>query len=314
VLTCECGACFEVDDALAGREVSCPECQQAMQVPARTSAPPRTSALALASVVLALLGAFTVVGTLAAVVLGILGLIHIRRQPERLCGAGFALFGIIGGSLLTGLSLFALSQHELFGMQGWMRERTMAGMIDTSGPLEFESEDGWTITRPSEKWGRVRGEQSEDPAVFALQLNRDLLLMHVRHHAYADVRTDRDNNHVATFHDYYDGVIEQEFSPDNPNPEGVEEPWFGKASKPQIIRSRTLARVGDVEGHAWELGVRRGAQRWRFLVRVFRKVPPPGGLNPPFVVVRAYTPEKRFRQNEHELRRALDSFRLLAGK
>jgi hypothetical protein len=315
VLTCECGACFEVEDALAGREVPCPDCRQPIAVPARAGAPPRTSALALASAVLALLGAFTVIGTLAAVVLGVLGLSHIRREPQRLCGAGFALFGIIGGTLLTGLSVFALSRHELFGMQGWMRERTMGGLIDTSGPLEVDTGAGWTIARPTERWGRVLGDRSEDPAVYGLQKNRDLLLMEVRRHAYVDVRVDPGNKHLAGVSDYH-LVLWQEFGHD---PNGAapaasdDEPWFGKASPPRLLGARALAARGDVEGHEWDLVVRRGGQRWRFLIRVHRKVPPPGAPNPPFYVVRAYTPENRFQQNEGEMRRALDSFRIKAG-
>src|SRR5262249_51230227 len=76
---CDCGARFEVEDDLAAREVSCPECQARLTVPARASAPPRTSLLALASAILALVGAFTVLGTVAAVVLGGLALAEIGR-------------------------------------------------------------------------------------------------------------------------------------------------------------------------------------------------------------------------------------------
>jgi hypothetical protein len=315
VLTCECGACFEVEEALAGREVRCPECQQPIQVPTRAKVSVRTSALALASAALALLGAFTVIGTLVAVGLGVAGLLAIRRQPERLAGAGFALFGIIGGTLLTGLSVFALSQHELFGMQGWMRERTMAGLIDTSGPLEVDTGAGWTIARPSEQWGRVRGEQSEDPAVYSLQKNRDLLLMQVRKHAYVDVRVDPGNKQINDLNAYQWNVIHNEFAPAQPGSGvGDEEPWFGKGSRIEgPPRVQQLAPMGDVEGSEQTLVVRRGGQRWRFLVRVYRKVPPPGAPNPPFHVVRAYTPENRFRLNEGELRQALDSFRIKAG-
>src|SRR5262245_30616347 len=96
LLTCDCGARFEVEELLAGQEVSCPECQHALQVPARPT-PPRTNLLALASVVLCLLGAFTILGTLAAAVLGVLAIVQINRDREHLTGTGFALFGIIGG-------------------------------------------------------------------------------------------------------------------------------------------------------------------------------------------------------------------------
>src|SRR5579872_4982561 len=99
-LTCDCGARFEVEDTLAGQEVSCPECQQPLKAPALQALPVQTSALAIASAVLALAGAFTVVGTLAAVGLGIAALVSIARHRDRLAGSGLALFGILAGAAL----------------------------------------------------------------------------------------------------------------------------------------------------------------------------------------------------------------------
>src|SRR5260370_31071104 len=96
-LTCVCGARFELDDTLAGQKITCPECQQTLKAPALRSMPPRTSALALASVVLALLGAFSGIGSAAAAVLGGMALARIGRQRERLAGVGLALFGLIAG-------------------------------------------------------------------------------------------------------------------------------------------------------------------------------------------------------------------------
>ncbi len=77
MLTCACGARFEVDDTLAGQDVFCPECQQPLKTPALDRPPQLTSGWALASVVLALVGAFTVVGTILAVLLGFYALLHI---------------------------------------------------------------------------------------------------------------------------------------------------------------------------------------------------------------------------------------------
>src|SRR5262249_53492051 len=150
-------------------------------VPARPSAPPRTSLLALASAILALVGAFTVLGTVAAVVAGVWALGAIARDRQRLTGAGFALFGIVAGLAFTALTLFALRTNELFGLGGYVRERAMASRVDTSGPLAVSGTD-WTITRPSEKWGRVKGDRSDDPAVWHLQSQRDLVLMNLSQH------------------------------------------------------------------------------------------------------------------------------------
>src|SRR5262245_8798641 len=147
-LTCDCGARFEVEDTLAGQEVSCPECQHPLKVPAQGAAPPRTSLYALASAVLALIGAFTVVGTAAAVVLGVAALVSIARHRPRLTGVGFAAFGIGAGAVFTALTLFALGRGELFGFGDALRERTMADQVDLTGPLEVRGR-GFALTRPS---------------------------------------------------------------------------------------------------------------------------------------------------------------------
>src|SRR5690242_9125914 len=109
-LSCPCGSTFEVDDTFAGQTVSCPECQASVKVPALRLGPPRTSGLAVASLVLALVGAFTLVGTVAAVLCGLGALIHVGRSGGRLAGASFAVLGMILGVLFTGLTLFAYSE------------------------------------------------------------------------------------------------------------------------------------------------------------------------------------------------------------
>src|SRR6516164_8034723 len=98
-LICACGARIELEDALAGQEVACPECQQPLKAPAgdAQAQPMRTSGLAIASLVLAVTGAFTVVGTLAAVVLGLAAVGFILRRRDRLAGLGYAVAGIAIG-------------------------------------------------------------------------------------------------------------------------------------------------------------------------------------------------------------------------
>ena len=190
MLTCACGARFEVDDTLAGQEVLCPECQQPIKAPALDRPPQVTSGWALASVVLALVGAFTVLGTVLAAVLGFYALLHIARNRQRVSGAGLAVFGICLGVLFTGLTVFALTTSDLFGLESLVRERTLSQQVDTSGPLEVvRGLKGFAITRPTEKWGQVLGNQSGDQAVSGLQTNRDLLLMQVPRYAFIDVRT-----------------------------------------------------------------------------------------------------------------------------
>ena len=310
MLTCDCGARFEVDDALAGQDITCPECQQPLKAPARASAPPRTSGLALASVVLALVGAFTVVGTTAAVVLGSIALVRIRRHRDRLAGAGFAVFGVVAGLAFTTLTLFALSKDELFGLGGWVRERTMAGQVDTTGPLQINTSDGASITRPSEKWGRVRSGQGEDPAVGGLQQDRDLLLLNVSRYAYVDVKADRNNNGLDL--NAYQTLVMAELQPRRQIGWEEEQP-FGTVGEPQLVGPARDFRAGDALVREFSVKLRRGGQVWRFLMRIYRKTDDPGRTTPIYVV-RGYTQQRRFRQHEAELRRAMDSFRLPGGR
>src|SRR5205807_86574 len=154
-LTCTCGARLEIDDKFAGQPINCPDCQRALQAPAAKEATGRrTSGLALASILLALIGAFTVVGTLAAVVLGVLALLQIAGKPDRLAGKGYALAGILLGVLLTAGTLFAVTSLELFGLTAMMSDAYWAGKLDFGGPMEIVRErEGYAIKRPSDKWG-----------------------------------------------------------------------------------------------------------------------------------------------------------------
>src|SRR5581483_3531419 len=109
-LSCPCGAAFEVEDTFAGQGIACPDCGRALRVPLPRPPQLRTSGFAVASVVLALVGAFTVVGTAVAAVLGAVALASIARHRDRLSGAGFAVLGIVLGVGLTAVTGFAFSR------------------------------------------------------------------------------------------------------------------------------------------------------------------------------------------------------------
>jgi hypothetical protein len=141
----------------------------------------RTSGLAIASLVLALVGAFTIFGTLLAAVLGGLALLRLKHEQGRVAGRGFALAGLILGLVLTGLSLFAFSSVELFGLDTLLHEPQWAGRLDYDGPLEVvQASDGFRITRPSKDWGvlKVRRNVADlgpgEPAQGVLLVNPSL--------------------------------------------------------------------------------------------------------------------------------------------
>ncbi len=307
MLTCACGARFEVDDSLAGQEVLCPECQQPVQAPDASRQPRVTSAWALASILLALLGAFTVVGTIIAVVLGLIALVSIRRQRDRVTGAGFAVLGICLGLLFTVLTAVALNAGELFGLEAWMRERNLARNIDTSGPLEIvQAAKGFAITRPTEKWGRVPNEESGDPAVIDHQDQLDLLLMQMAQHAYIDVRK-LPGGPFRTL-DQCKGEILSEFEEQHPprNPFEDDDDAFRPGVRDRQPGERRLDAKDGMEGREMEVEVRCAGKPWIFLIRLYRR----GNLGPIYVV-RGYGPKRRFAQIRGELEIALESFRIL---
>ena len=305
MITCACGARFEVDDTLAGQEVLCPDCQQPLKAPAVDRPLQLTSGWALASVVLALVGAFTVFGSLAAVLLGVIALISISRNRRQVSGTGFAVFGICLGVLFTGLTLFALNTADVFGLETWLRERTLSKQVDTSGPLEVVvGVKGFAITRPTEKWGQVRGNQSEDPAVAYLQKNLALLLMQVTHHAFVDVRTipagaggTFDQCQTEILAEFENTLKHGNFEDDDDE--------FRQVNHARLVASRQLGMKDGAEGRELELDIRCARQSWRFLIRLYRRG------NGPFYVVRAYTPKRNVGRIQDELQTALDSFRLL---
>ena len=189
-LTCACGARFEVTETLAGQSVACPECQQSLTVPVPNRTRLRTSGYALASVVAALVGMFTIVFTAAAVILGLIGLVSISRNRDRVTGAGYAVFGIVLGLVFTAMTLFAVTREEIFEH---VREKIRAGEADYSGPMEIVRErDGYAITRPTPRWGISR-DSADDAA------NNGLILVDIGKDAYVQVITEAadDNGHRA---------------------------------------------------------------------------------------------------------------------
>lgn len=188
-ITCTCSARLEVDERFAGQTIVCPDCQKTLAVPLGSGAARRTSGFALASLILALVGAFTVVGTVLAVVCGGVALLTIRHDPKRLAGKNLALAGIILGAVLTLLSVFAYSSTELFGVDGLLRESQWAGKLEYPPDLEVVPPGmGCKIKRPSSQWG-VYLDRSGSGPVFG-NVPRDMLLVLPSKSAYIVCMTD----------------------------------------------------------------------------------------------------------------------------
>jgi hypothetical protein len=184
-LTCKCGARLDIDEKFAGQLVHCPDCN----LPLDTGPPPtkatRTSDLALASLLLALIGAFTIVGTIAAVACGFLALAQIRRAKGEIGGMRFARAGIALGSAFTLVTAALLWSTELLRVDGWLRVIESAGKIDydLSDEISIQKSGGFdggsgTIRRPTRAWGRL---PNNDPNILKPD---DLVLVNLWEDAY----------------------------------------------------------------------------------------------------------------------------------
>jgi hypothetical protein len=311
-LTCDCGARFEVEDTLAGQEVICPDCEQKIQAPAAKQPTLRTNDFALLSTVLALVGAFTVLGTVAAVVIGIIALVQIMRHRDRYAGSGFALFGISAGVLLTTLTVLAMGSR-LGDLGARLRHNMLAGKVDTSGDLEYvDSKQGFRILRPSKQWGISDVKKLEDPFVNILQgSNRtcDLLLVNTARIVYVDVRAEGQRDRadpesiMRSCHDELDAQVENEVRP-RERIKGEDDPGLFKIMKYQCD-DRAGKKVPWKDGQARESSstIMIAGQRWKMLTRVYKE-----DERKRVFIVRAYGQASHVKETESELKKLMDSF------
>jgi hypothetical protein len=297
-LSCPCGTTFDVEDTFAGQTVSCPECQASVKVPAVADGPRRTSGFAIASLVLALAGAFTLVGTLAAVLCGLAGLVSIGRSRGRLAGAGLAVFGMVLGVLFTGLTVLGVLKGELFGFGDQFRKYLLDGQVDFSGPAEVvRPHEGFKITRPSDKWGLAKPD-------FVKEQNERSLLMLVNtgKDAYVDVEGLGSTGQTL---DQLRQEVVQSFRDQEAG--AGRQPALRDVKDVAVRDNRRLpdrdgAEVGEVI-----LDVRVLNQPLTYLIQVVKERRPFGRA----FVVRGWTSRRRFAQTEDELREAVESFRIL---
>jgi hypothetical protein len=297
-LSCSCGAQFEIEETLAGQTILCPECQQPLPAPRTTATTVRTSGLALTSAVCALVLAFTGIGTILAVFLGLLALVSIGRNRGRLAGTGFAVFGIVWGVLFTGLFAFAVIRGEIFGIGDLVRERFLSGQVDYSGPLEVRPPGkGFSITRPTPRWGIAKDKLAKEAGP-----ESDLVLVQVAQDAYVDVTVEQ--NWMTL-----DGMRAEMLRRFRQTRMDVGDDPFERALRPTAVSVRHDQRLQDVDGVERAellLDVKVAGNWFTFLVRLVR--PARGGQ---VYIIRSWAHRNRFRKMESELRSVLDSFRVL---
>jgi hypothetical protein len=311
-LTCECGARFEVDEVWAGREVPCPDCGTKLRAPSldvEQIAIERPSWLALMAILLVVLGAFTLVGTLLGSLLALIAL--VRRQP----GANVAWVALLGGLVLTGLTWALFTWPEQLPLGAWVRYQLLSGQVDTQGPETLRSSDGQVeLTRPKRNWGRARTNRLADSAVGDLQLDSELLLVRLSDRAYVDLRRidGRGDQPLGNLTDLLMSEFSGAITDRNAGPFDVGGRRAGPASTAEQIRTGPLEKDDEREGREWIYEVQRGGQRWRFLVHAYRQAGERRASRPIYLL-RAYCPASRFSDYEKELISIINSFRFLAA-
>jgi hypothetical protein len=299
-VSCACGAEFEVADLFAGQAVTCPDCHQAVRVAPPDRGPPRTSGYAVASVVLALVGAFTVLFTLLAVLCGVLALVSIGRHRDRVVGVGFAAFGIVAGLCFTGLSLFAYSTGELFGVGEQVREGLWGDEINRGGPLEVVREpERFAITRPSARWGVARPEM-----VDRLNLDGELVLANLRLDAYVSVMV-QPLPRGQSLDQCREEVLRPFRDAGNAGPAGRRN-FAPRLSGFKLRDNRRLPSADGADRAEVVFEVRVAGQLLDYVAHVVR---PQRGDS--YYVIHGWAQRRRFAQAEPDLRKALASFRLL---
>lgn len=164
-ITCACGSRLEIDESFAGQTVPCPDCNRALHLPApEPQRHPRVSGMALASLIVGMVGAFTLVGSLTAIALGYFAKCRIEREPKRLGGLKFARAGMVvgvGGMLAT---LVMMISPMLFPGEFLLREFEWAGALDYSWQQQNPAQVSYKgttdfslfITPPSRHWGQFQ--------------------------------------------------------------------------------------------------------------------------------------------------------------
>jgi hypothetical protein len=252
--------------------------------------------------------------------------VQIHTHRDRLTGTALAGVGIASGLAFTALTLLLFVKRDLIPLDAWWRARTLGAQVDTSGALEVVSRDGnLVLRRPSEAWGRVQGDRSDDAAVGDVQDKRDLLLANVARHAFIDVGR---VTGLTTLEEYRHGrrdssmgepsPLVQDLQPPRPSLLGDDEettPWGVAQPQQQPLHVRAsdqqIPVIPNWEAKEWICDSTRGGQKWTFIIRVFKKKAEfdPRSAEPVFVV-RGYAPSQRFAAVEEDLRAALDTVSL----
>lgn len=197
-VTCQCGSRLDIDEKFLGKEILCPDCQRPLPTKAPVAPPPlelpshkRTSLLSIASLTVAVVGAFTILGSIAAIALGVLALVQIKRSPHKYTGVGLARGGIIVGAVTFWITL-AWFIYPFAGIDAYARWM-IYGPRTVVTPGEFiegnaQFRDNVSIKKPNADW-RQYNPPSNAGGGNANITTDDLIIVNINEDAFIAAQT-----------------------------------------------------------------------------------------------------------------------------
>jgi hypothetical protein len=238
-----------------------------------------------------------------AALLGLAALWQIARHRDRLAGRRLALAGIVLGLVLGGAGVYC-NRSSLIDPDKLINRLPLAGTVELTEPAEIiRSRDGFAITPPSKKWGVWHQKSPDDNNAGPAPIEEPFVLLNPSQDTYISCLVTRaDKESLPESKDRALEVFRE------PNFSGTTD--LLKSPLRLSERSSTLLPKKEDEPKTDRLELilekTQVGQNRVYLVRVIKTE----GVPEVFLLV-ASTRKSRFHRLEGELRRALDSFRLL---
>jgi hypothetical protein len=304
-VTCQCGAKLEIDEKFLGEQIPCPDCQRSLPTSVPATPPPlelpyyrRTSGLAVLSLTLALVGAFTIVGTLAAIVVGVFAIKEIASKSGKLDGINFARAGIIIGAVFTFITLTAMISPTIFGLDAFLRELALAGRLQYPAGNKIESppgnNDNIEFTRQSKLWasylspGNLTNNIQSD----------DLIMINVVEDAYIAYQNVSLELNEAAAEDLQRKALERFHKSELVN-------LLGRSKGSPVNTEGTIVeqKAGDDKKQEIILDIRLGGIDRRFLIQFWSK----DNANTSLAILVGGARKSRFERMEPEIRKTFES-------
>lgn len=272
-VTCQCGARLEIDEKFLGKDIPCPDCQRPLPTKAPVTPPPldlpdnrRVSGLAVLSLTLALVGAFTLVGTLAAIAVGVYSLRQIARQPNKLEGVFYARLGVILGSVFTFVTLAALLSPTVFGLDQYLRMLALVHRIEYKAGKTIEintQTETISIDRPSDGWASCaaisnKNQTFESDDVILVNVAEDAFI--ACQHVFLDLNDKLEDRQRKALDRFYKSELVN---------------LLGRLGKKSLDREGTIVDTKEIvvageKGQEITLDLRLGGIDRRFLIRAIK--------------------------------------------